>query len=50
MYEKSTQYLARQEDGIEARRLFRLWEKLRIRASEYKNHTYLPSSDAFTMT
>ena len=27
-----------QEDGIEARRLFRLWEKLRIRASEYKNH------------
>ena len=27
-----------QEDGIEARRLFRLWEKLRIRASKYKNH------------
>ena len=27
-----------QEDGIEARRLSRLWEKLRIRASEYKNH------------
>ena len=27
-----------QEDGIEAWRLFRLWEKLRIRASEYKNH------------
>ena len=27
-----------QEDGIEARRLFRLWEKLRIRTSEYKNH------------
>ena len=27
-----------QEDGIEAGRLFRLWEKLRIRASEYKNH------------
>ena len=27
-----------QEDGIEVRRLFRLWEKLRIRASEYKNH------------
>ena len=27
-----------QEDGIEARHLFRLWEKLRIRASEYKNH------------
>ena len=27
-----------QEDGIEVQRLFRLWEKLRIRASEYKNH------------
>ena len=27
-----------QEDGIEARRLFRLWEKLRVRASDYKNH------------
>ena len=27
-----------QEDGIEARRLFRLWEKLRIRTSDYKNH------------
>ena len=27
-----------QEDGIEVRCLFRLWEKLRIRASEYKNH------------
>ena len=27
-----------QEDGIEAWRLFRLWEKHRIRASEYKNH------------
>ena len=27
-----------QEDGIEAWHLFRLWEKLRIRASEYKNH------------
>ena len=27
-----------QEDGEEARRLFRLWEKLRLRASEYKNH------------
>ena len=27
-----------QEDGIEVRHLFRLWEKLRIRASEYKNH------------
>ena len=27
-----------QEDGIEAQRLFRLWEKLRLRASEYKNH------------
>ena len=27
-----------QEDGIEAWCLFRLWEKLRIRASEYKNH------------
>ena len=27
-----------EEDGIEVRRLFRLWEKLRIRASEYKNH------------
>ena len=27
-----------QEDGIEAQHLFRLWEKLRIRASEYKNH------------
>ena len=27
-----------QEDGIEVRRLFRLWEKVRIRASEYKNH------------
>ena len=27
-----------QEDRIEARRLFRLWEKLRIRASKYKNH------------
>ena len=27
-----------QEDGIEAWRLFRLWEKLGIRASKYKNH------------
>ena len=27
-----------QEDGVEARRLFRLWEKLRLRASKYKNH------------
>ena len=27
-----------QQDGIEARHLFRLWEKLRIRACEYKNH------------
>ena len=27
-----------QEDGIEARRLFRLWEKLQLRSSEYKNH------------
>ena len=27
-----------QEDGIEVQHLFRLWEKLRIRASEYKNH------------
>ena len=27
-----------QEDGIEARRLFWLWEKLQLRASEYKNH------------
>ena len=27
-----------QEDGVEARRLFRLWEKLWLRASKYKNH------------
>ena len=27
-----------QEDGIEAWRLFRLWEKLQLRASKYKNH------------
>ena len=27
-----------QEDGEEVRCLFRLWEKLRLRASEYKNH------------
>ena len=27
-----------QEDGIEARRLFRLWEKLKIRSSDYRNH------------
>ena len=27
-----------QEDGIEAWRLFRLWEKLKIRASDYRNH------------
>ena len=27
-----------QEDGIEVRRLFRLWEKLQLRASEYKKH------------
>ena len=27
-----------QEDGIEAWRLFRLWEKLRLRSSDYKNH------------
>ena len=27
-----------QEDGIEARHLFRLWEKLRLKASKYKNH------------
>ena len=27
-----------QEDGIEVRCLFRLWEKLRLRSSNYKNH------------
>ena len=27
-----------QEDGVEVRCLFRLWEKLQLRASEYKNH------------
>ena len=27
-----------QENGIEARHLFRLWEKLQLRASKYKNH------------
>ena len=27
-----------QEDGIEAWRLFRLWETLKIRASDYRNH------------
>ena len=27
-----------QEDGEEAQHLFRLWEKLQLRASEYKNH------------
>ena len=27
-----------QEDGIEVWRLFRLWEKLKIRASDYRNH------------
>ena len=27
-----------QEDGIEVQRLFRLWEKLQLRASGYKNH------------
>ena len=27
-----------QEDGIEVRCLFRLWEKLKIRASNYRNH------------
>ena len=27
-----------QEYGIEVQRLFRLWEKLQLRASEYKNH------------
>ena len=27
-----------QEDGLEAKRLFRLWEKLILRASKYKNH------------
>ena len=27
-----------QEDGAEVRRLFRLWEKLKLRASDYKNH------------
>ena len=27
-----------QEDGIEAWHLFRLWEKLKIRASDYRNH------------
>ena len=27
-----------QENGIEAQRLFRLWEKLKIRASDYRNH------------
>ena len=27
-----------QEDGVEAQHLFRLWEKLRLRTSEYKNH------------
>ena len=27
-----------QEDGIEARHLFRLWEKLRLRTVKYKNH------------
>ena len=27
-----------QEDGIEARCLFRLWEKLQLRTSKYKKH------------
>ena len=27
-----------QEDGIEAWQLFRLWEKLQLRTSKYKNH------------
>ena len=27
-----------QEDGVEVRHLFRLWEKLQLRASKYKNH------------
>ena len=27
-----------QEDGIEVQHLFRLWEKLQLKASEYKNH------------
>ena len=27
-----------QEDGIEVQHLFRLWEKLQLRASKYKNH------------
>ena len=27
-----------QEDGVEVWHLFRLWEKLRLRVSEYKNH------------
>ena len=27
-----------QEDGIEVRCLFRLWDKLRLRSSDYKNH------------
>ena len=37
-YEKSTQYSATRRWNRSARCLFRLWEKLRIRASEYKNH------------
>ena len=36
-YENLHQLLL-QEDGIEARHLFRLWEKLQLRASEYKIH------------
>ena len=35
---KNLHQILLQEDGEEAWHLFRLWEKLRLRASEYKNH------------
>ena len=37
-YEKPTQYSTTRRWNRSVQRLFRLWEKLRIRASEYKNH------------
>ena len=35
---RNLHHLLLQEDGIEAWHLFRLWEKLQLRASKYRNH------------
>ena len=35
---RNLHHILLQEDGVEVQCLFRLWEKLQLRASEYKKH------------